>query len=93
VVGIGLGGINRANFYALRRIIMSHAFYALCWVDDIDVIPLADSLHGAFWFAGSAANTFFRNLVRHVFPPEYLIENIEQEFILKISFIADTFFL
>jgi hypothetical protein len=90
---IGLGSINRANLRALWRIVKSFAFYALRRVDDIRSLALGDSVHGAFWFAGSAADALVRNFIRHVFPPEIMLENIKQEYILQISLTADALFL
>jgi hypothetical protein len=77
MVGVGLGGINRANFCALRRVEMSHALYALRWVYNVSSLALANCVHRAFWLTGSAADALVRNLIRHVFPPEFILEKYQ----------------
>jgi hypothetical protein len=65
MIGIGFGSINRADFGALGRIKVPLAFNTFSGVDDISSLALADSLHGTFGFACSAADALVRNLVSH----------------------------
>lgn len=49
-------GIDRTDFRAFGRIIMTHAFDTLGRVDDVDRISLADGINRALRFTGTAAN-------------------------------------
>jgi hypothetical protein len=63
--GVRYRRIDRADFRAPGRLIMSHALDAFVGVDIVGGLSLADSLDRAFRLAGSAADAFIRNLVSH----------------------------
>ena len=57
IIRIRNTSIDRTDFRALGRIIMTYAFDAFGRVDDIDRFSLADGINRTLWFAGAAANT------------------------------------
>jgi hypothetical protein len=75
MVWVGLSCINRADFDALGRIMVSHAFDALVGVDDVDCLSLADSPDRAFRLTGATADALVCNLQSHlILPPEFFAE-------------------
>jgi hypothetical protein len=66
IIRIGYAGIYRANFGAFGRIEEADALGALGRVYLVGGFAFADSLIGAFRFAGSTANTLVCNLVSHL---------------------------
>jgi hypothetical protein len=65
MVGVRLAGINRANFRAFGRFVMTHALDTLIGVDDVLCLPLADGLYRAFWLTGSTADALISNFICH----------------------------
>jgi hypothetical protein len=65
MVRVGHTGVNRADFGAFGRIIMSYAFNALIGVDDVGGFSLADSLYRAFRLTGSATDALVGNFISH----------------------------
>jgi hypothetical protein len=53
--------VYRADFYALRLIIETHAFGALVRVDLIDLITGRDSIIGTFWLTHITVDAFIGN--------------------------------
>jgi hypothetical protein len=58
VVGVMRDAVHRADFDALRGVVMPNAFGAKIRVDDVDLITLRDGPVGAFGFANIAVDTF-----------------------------------
>jgi hypothetical protein len=78
---VGNTGVNRADFRALGGIVVAYTLDTFIEVDDIDSFTLADGVDWALWLAGSAADTFLRNFVRHSI---YLL-NLN-EFLVKVPY-------
>jgi hypothetical protein len=65
MVGVRLDGINRADFRAFGRLVITHALDTFIGVDDVLCLPLADGLYRAFWLTGSTADALVSNFISH----------------------------
>jgi hypothetical protein len=65
VVRVGHAGIDRADFGAFRRVVISYALDALIEVDYIRCFSLADGLYRALRLTGSTADALVCNLISH----------------------------
>jgi hypothetical protein len=65
MVGVRLGGINRADFRAFGRFVITNALDTLIGVDDVLCLPLADGLYRAFWLTGPTADALVSDFISH----------------------------
>jgi hypothetical protein len=59
--------IYRADRSTLRFIEIANTLSTLVRIDLISFVTGGDRLIGAFWFAGTAINTFFCDFIGHLF--------------------------
>src|SRR5690606_19080733 len=65
-VGVQINALDRANDFALRFIVVAHAFSAQVGVDHVVVGPHGYCIIGTFWFTDVAIDAFVSDEQGHV---------------------------